>query len=96
LVLFLSRRADLRLSHLPLGLACLALCIALAGTPPPDHPYLMTFIQEQACLVTRPSFSLIRLPEIANQKHACSPLTRFAEARGIARAREQAGRLTSL
>ncbi|EXF46085.1 hypothetical protein BAY1663_01466 [Pseudomonas sp. BAY1663] len=50
MVFFLSRRADLRLSHLPLGLACLVLCIALTATPPPDHPYLMTFIQEQACL----------------------------------------------
>ncbi len=50
LVLFLPRRADLRLSHLPLGLACLVLCIALTATPPPDHPHLMTFIQEQPCL----------------------------------------------
>ena len=48
LVLFvLSRRAAL--PHL-LRLACLALCIALAGTPPPGDPNLATFFQEQPCL----------------------------------------------
>ncbi|MNJ49258.1 hypothetical protein D3C77_444770 [compost metagenome] len=51
LVLFvLARRAYPCLPHLLLGLACLALCIALDGTPPPEHPYLPTFIQEQTCL----------------------------------------------
>src|SRR5690606_21157359 len=49
LVFFLSRRADLKLPHL-LALASLALYLAWISTPPPDHPHLMTFIQEQACL----------------------------------------------
>jgi len=50
LVLFvLTRRADLKLPHL-LALTSLVLCIALAGTPPPQRPHLMTFIQEQTCL----------------------------------------------
>jgi len=49
LVLFLSRRADLKLPHL-LALASLAFFIAWTTTPPPDHPDLMTFIQEQPCL----------------------------------------------
>ncbi|WP_312959206.1 hypothetical protein [Stutzerimonas nitrititolerans] len=95
MVLFLSRRAALKLPHL-LALASLAFFIVWTTTPPPDHPYLMPSPRNNPAWMTRPSFSLIRLPEIANQKHACSPLTRFAEARGIARAREQAGRLTSL
>jgi len=50
LVLFLSRRADLRVPHLLLGLASLVLCVALAGTPPPDRPYLPPFTQDQPCL----------------------------------------------
>ncbi|WP_256211744.1 hypothetical protein [Stutzerimonas stutzeri] len=45
----LARRADLCLPHLLLGLACLALCVALAGTPPPDRPSLPAFFQEQPC-----------------------------------------------
>ncbi len=49
LVLFLSCRTDLRLTHL-LALASLALCIAWISTPPPDRPYLMTFNQDQTCL----------------------------------------------
>jgi len=49
LVLFLSRRADLKLPHL-LALASLAFFIAWITTPPPDRPHLMTFIQEQPCL----------------------------------------------
>ena len=49
LVLFvLSRRADIRLSHL-LALASLALYFALVSTPPPVRP-LMAFIQDQTCL----------------------------------------------
>ncbi|WP_313290611.1 hypothetical protein [Stutzerimonas nitrititolerans] len=66
---FLSRRADLKLSHL-LALASLALYLAWISTPPPDHPQLMTFIQEQACLddptvvftdpVTRPQLQQAR------------------------------------
>lgn len=57
LVLFLSRRAYLSFPLL-LGLACLALCIALATTPPPDRPHLMTFIQEQPCLDDPTTFSI--------------------------------------
>jgi len=49
LVLFLSRRADLKLPHL-LVLVSLVLYLAWFSTPPPDHPQLMTFIQEQPCL----------------------------------------------
>ncbi|MBA1304373.1 hypothetical protein G7024_08125 [Pseudomonas stutzeri] len=51
LVLFvLARRVYPCLPHLSFGLASLVLCIALAGTPPPDRPYLPPFIQEQPCL----------------------------------------------
>ena len=51
LVLFvLARRAYPCLPHLLLGLASLVLCIALAGTPPPDRPYLPPFTQEQPCV----------------------------------------------
>ncbi|MBA1225297.1 hypothetical protein GFK96_03870 [Pseudomonas stutzeri] len=51
LVLFvLARRANFCLPHLLLGLASLVLCIALAGTPPPDRPYLPPFTQDQPCL----------------------------------------------
>ena len=51
LVLFvLARRADLRLPHLSFGLACLALCIAWATTPPPDRPHLPALTQDQPCL----------------------------------------------
>ncbi|WP_234303374.1 hypothetical protein [Pseudomonas phenolilytica] len=46
----LARRAYSCLPHLLLGLASLVLCIALAGTPPPERPYLPPFTQEQPCL----------------------------------------------
>jgi len=69
LVLFLSRRAALKLPHL-LALASLAFFIVWTTTPPPDHPYLMPSPRNNPAWMTRPSFSLIRLPEIANQKHA--------------------------
>ncbi len=50
LVLFVfARRAYLCLPHLFLGLASLVLCIALDGTPPPDHPYLPVFTLDQPC-----------------------------------------------
>ncbi|WP_312517960.1 hypothetical protein [Stutzerimonas nitrititolerans] len=68
-MLFLSRRADLKLPHL-LALASLAFFIVWTTTPPPDHPYLMTFTQEQPCLddptvvftdpVTRPQLQQAR------------------------------------
>lgn len=50
LVFVLPRRAYLCLPHLLLGLASLVLCVALAGTPPPDRPYLPPFTQDQPCL----------------------------------------------
>lgn len=50
LVFVLPRRADLRVPHLSFGLACLALCIAWATTPPPNRPHLLTFTQDQPCL----------------------------------------------
>ncbi|MFV0455759.1 MAG: hypothetical protein ACK5NQ_12360 [Pseudomonas sp.] len=97
LVLFVfARRAYLCLPHLLLGLASLVLCVALAGTPPPDHPYLMTFIQEQPCQ-DDPTVVFTDPVTRDSQSEACLlPLSRFAEARGSARAREQAGRLTPL
>lgn len=96
LVLFiLARRADLPFPLL-LGLACLALGSALATTPPPNHPDLMTFIQEHTCL-DDPTAAFTDPVTRDSQSEACLlPLSRFAEARGSARAREQAGRLTSL
>ena len=51
LVLFaLARRAHHFLPHLLLGLASLVLCIALAGTPPPNRPHLPALTQDQPCL----------------------------------------------
>jgi len=95
LVFFLSRRADLKPPHL-LVLASLALYLAWISTPPPDRPHLMPFIQEQPCL-DDPTVVFTDPVTRDSQSEACLlPLSRFAEARGSARAREQAGRLTSL
>jgi len=50
LVFVLPRRADLRVPHFSFALACLALCIAWATTPPPDRPHLPALTQDQPCL----------------------------------------------
>ena len=97
LVLFvLVRRAYLCLPHLLLGLACLALCIALDGTPPPDHPYLPTFIQEQPC-PDDPTDAFADVITAWPAKSARTPAQLYAERSGrVACAGVRAPPLTSL
>jgi len=91
----LSRRAYLCLPHLLLGLACLV-CIALDGTPPPDRPYLPTFIQEQFC-PDDPTEAFSDAVTAWPAKSARTPAQLYAERSGrVACAGVRASPLTSL
>ncbi|PNF74896.1 hypothetical protein CXK95_18995 [Stutzerimonas degradans] len=92
----LARRAYHCLPHLLLGLACLALCIALAGTPPPDRPYLPPFTLEQPC-PDDPTEAFSDAVTAWPAKSARTPAQLYAERSGrVACAGVRAPPLTSL